>query len=268
MAANPANTTMEVLGLNGDPILYTRSQAKLDEGLTAAQGIVKRDTAGNPSSTGLVGFLMIGNSNAKSVQAYYAAVYKDDSVRKLTSFKTIQAAQAGVTARRWRDNADSCWTTAANNVTASGCTAAQVQAAHVMMTMDAPATYGTMSETDVRAIVNNLVGRYPNVKIVYLSGMNYTGYSNPYTLCPEPEPKNNATLLSTIVQTGGWPCVVDFVDLWANGVVPHPQHGLAYHVCDVPADGVHPVVGASTYMGRSLHIRWCLDPWTTGWMRI
>jgi hypothetical protein len=281
-AADCSLTSLSAAGLAGGPIAYVRSAVKGDEGYQAAQQIVPRDTAGNPSTSGKVGFLMIGNSNARTTHIFYRQVYLADTTRRLSTFVPIQAAQAGKTATEWADPAGVAWTTTATNVAGFGIASLQVQAAHVMMTEQSPATRGAMREAQLRQIVANLLANYPNVKMVWFSPMNYTGYSGTYTLAPEPFINHDAALMAQLVDAPDWPVWVDFLDLWADGVNAHPQTGLSYACADVAqADGVHPYSPSSTEMiavgyaprgahkmALSLHDRWMADPLTARWMRV
>lgn len=264
---------------------YVRPQIITDNLMAAKANIVPRDTAGNPSTTGKIGMIMIGMSNARLYSApLYQLLQKD--LAKHPAFTLIRAAQSGKTAEAWSNQSDPVWATANYWVTQTGFTPAQVQSAYVVMTQRAPDLFGPMTKEQLHAIVANLKFYYPNLAIAYLSGINYTKYSDDPTQpngdqirAPEPFVHNDSVLIADAVTNDQWPVAVDFYDNWSDGLTPNPETGLIWRCemdslgnptanSDVDKDGVHPTlaVGSKT-MATSIKNRWWADPTTLGWMR-
>lgn len=245
---------------------YVRAAAQTTAGLAAKAGIVRRDATGQPSATGKGGFLMLGMSNAKLVGDRFRGFYHHDPQR-VPWMTFISGAVNGQTASDWADPTDPAWADAAQEVKYRGFTAPQIQAVALVLTQKEPLRNGAMTEAHVRAIVANVKDKYPNVAVVTLSGINYTGYSDdPQNRAPEPFIHNDSILLASLARTGGFPVWVDFVDWWADGVTANPFTGLSYVCADLKLDGVHPSEQGQDKIAVNLLGRWKLDPVFAGWM--
>jgi hypothetical protein len=269
-------------GIGLPTALYQRDAAHEVAGLVAAQAIVPLDASGLPDPTGRIGMVTIGMSNAAMIYNKWSQVMLTvgggDKDRH-PAFRIIKAALSGKTAESWSVQTNNVWATAKTRTIQAGLTIPQVQAAAVMMTQKYPrvvysgSTGHPMTEAQVRAVIDNLVFHFPNVRVVYLSGLNYTGYSDDPALsfsdrerAPEPYVHNDSILLASLVTSGGFPVWVDFTDLWADGVTPNPLTGLSYACGDVAVDGVHPSKTGGQKLGYFLRDRWEVDPVTRGWM--
>lgn len=267
------NCTITGIGLT--PSTYVRAGAHTTAGLAAKVSIVPRTASGTPSPSGLIGMIGIGMSNAKQAQTKFYQImqvtFGGDPDRH-PAFRFILAAQNGKSAESWSVAGDAVWATAQTIVVNTGLTKWQVQAAHVMMTQKYPLTSGGMTAGQVQQILANLVAEFPNIQIIFLSGINYTGYSNDpalplvdQTRAPEPFPHDDSLVLAG--QVGLVPQWTDFTDLWADGTTPNPLTGLTYVCADIESDGVHLVASTGAKkVGYSLRDRWKADPVTQGWM--
>jgi hypothetical protein len=260
-------------GLPLEPSTYFRSAAKLDALLNAVALIEPLDASGTPSETGKVCELLIGMSNA---QDYGSALesWLEKEPYKSPRYVYVNGAKPNMTATEWANPAHGAWTHAANKLAGHGCAPPQVQVAHVVMTQREPATNGGMTDAQMRAIVANVVTKYPNTRWAELSGITTTIVSND-TRAPEPFVHDdsillgggrfaNDTVVSGIVDAGGWPVPVDFRDLWSLGPTPNPLTGFRWFCSDVlSTDGVHPTQGAGKAR-VALHL---IDQWRADWVR-
>ena len=99
-------------------------------------------------------------------------------------------------------------------------------------------------QTNLRTIVRNLTGRFPNLRLVYVSSRTYGGYAITH-LNPEPFAYESGFAAKWLVQDGiegrlggrvwvGWGPY-----LWTDGLVGR-RDGLTWTCDDVLEDGTHP----------------------------
>ena len=238
------------------PSTYTRSAETLAAGLAALALVEPLDAAGLPSPTGKRGLLLIGMSNANQVGGGVRNWYHQDT-RRDPKTVYVNGAQNGKAALEWANPADVAWTTAAALVTQGGMTPLQIQWAHVVMAIKYPATNGPMTEAHVRMIVDHLLLTYPNIRGIWLSGLNYMGYSTS-TLSLEPYVHGDSLLMASLV--GTLPVWSDFLDWWSPGAAPNPVTGLAWACGDAQKDGVHPAITGRSRLGLLVMDRWRVDP--------
>ena len=196
-------------------------------GLAAKAAVVPRDTSGAPSPTGLIGMIGIGMSNAGIIQNRFQQILfvtnKGDANRHPAFRYPLVTYQNGKTAESWSVATNPVWAMAQTRVAQVGLSALQIQVGHVIIdaevSTDAP--HSAMTAVQVQAIVANLVLQFPNIKLVWLSGLNYTGYSDDPLLSlsdrervPEPYAHDDSLLMESLVELGGFPVWTDFVDLW------------------------------------------------------
>lgn len=256
------------------PSNYIRDELHTLAGISAKIGIVPRSSGGIPNSLGYIGMIGIGMSNAKQIHNKFYQImevtFGGDKTRH-PAFRFVNASQNGKTAESWSIANNNVWTTAQTYVINRGLTRWQIQAASVIMTQKYPLTYGAMTSGQMQQILNNLINQFPNIQIIYLSGINYTGYSNDPTLplvdqtrAPEPFPYYDSLLLADMI--GINPRWIDFTDLWADGIITNSLTGLNYICSDVEIDGVHPTAIGAQKIAYSIRDRWKKDPVTKGWM--
>jgi hypothetical protein len=250
-AADCTAVNLAQLGLPGSPSAYVRSAAHDLAGRQAASFITPRDASGVPAPTGKIVFLGIGMSNGEEIHKAEDLIrtrvepYKSASQPSLV---VVLGDQFGQTAEAWRDPLSPVWAVVLTELTKKKVTAAQVQAVQIVMAQQTPSQYGPLTAAALQEIVTNVKVKFPNTQVGWLSGLNYTGYSNRTgnTKQPEPSPHDDSLLMALMVETTAWAIPwVGFYDLWADGTTVNPLTGLSY-VCsanllvsDVKNDGVH-----------------------------
>ena len=142
----------------------------------------------------------------------------------------------------------------------AGVTAKQVVAAWVNDVNGGPSgTFPsdmTKLQGNFESIAQNLLTKFPNIKIAYLSSINYTGYSNGLkNLSIEPYSYETGFAVKNAIQdqingnanlnfdpTKG-PVKAPWIDwgpyYWANGLLPRGD-GLVWTCQDLQSDGTHP----------------------------
>lgn len=267
--------TLTSMGLT--PSTYQRSATHLQAGLAAATRIVPRNASGVPQSNGQIRIVGIGMSNARLYFKPESGLLKNAPDRH-PAIRLVNVAKGGHTATEWASLTHPVWASAVNQVIQSGATALQVQAAHVYMTQDYPVTSGQMTAGQVSAILQNLRHYFPNVSVVYLSPIGYTGYAVPPDADRAPVWAVHADSLlmaAMVTANTAWPSGlwVDVLDIWADGLTANPKTisqsfptGLTYRCEDVVEDGVHPSEVGALRVAQNVLERWRLDAVTHGWM--
>jgi hypothetical protein len=150
------------------------------------------------------------------------------------------------------------WEEVDNRLNTAGVTRAQVQAAWIKQADAGPNVgfpkYAQTLQAELAKIVQLLHDRFPNVKLVYLSGRTYGGWAKT-RLNPEPYAYESGFSVKWLIaqQLEGEPAL-NFdpprgpvkapwlswgPDLWANGSTPRSD-GFYYEEADfTPADGTH-----------------------------
>jgi lysophospholipase L1-like esterase len=264
------------------PSDYVRSSEHEDAGFLASADITPRLANGTPDDSGIVGMISLGMSNAGIVSNRFSQLMfltGGGDPDRHPAFRWVQGTQNSKTAESWSNPNDSCWANALGKVTTAGLAVPQIQAAWIMMTQKYPnvvysgSTGAPMTETQMRTIVDNLLDVFPAVKALYISGLNYTGYSNNPELsfadrerAPEPHVHDDSILLTEMVLADDLPVWTDFYDFWANGEMANPLTGLLYTLADLTSDGVHPSIDGTIKMASSLKARFKADPVSAAWM--
>ena len=218
-------------GVNRPPPKYLR------RGTEAAKRIRPID--------GKIVLLSIGMSNASDEFAAFKRG-ADRDPQKNASLVVVDGAQDGFDARRARSQAI-FWETIDERLADAGATPEQVQAVwlkqsvageHRPFPKDARGL-----QSDLRAILRIMRGRYPNVKLVYLSSRTYGGYAIT-GLNPEPAAYDSAYAVRGIIQErirgkikGPWLFWGPY--LWTDGLAGR-NDGLLWNCEDVEQDGTHP----------------------------
>jgi len=114
----------------------------------------------------------------------------------------------------------------------------------------------TSLQSQLQSIAQNLLVKFPNIKLAYYSSMNYTGYSDgAATLNPEPYAYENGMAVKNAIEdqisgdpnmnfnpakgTVMAPWVAWGPYYWANGMIPRSD-GLVWSCQDMYVDGTHP----------------------------
>jgi hypothetical protein len=229
-------------------------------GVAIAQAIGPLNAAGSPSPTGKYVFLSIGESIAQQPFIEFmnlAAV--DPSLNP--SMVIVNGATGGATAADMALPNNNFWNVIINDyLPNAGVTANQVVVAWINDVNGGPSgtfpTDMTTLQANYESIANNLLLKFPNIKLAYYSSINYTGYSNGLkNLSNEPwsyeagfavknaiqDQINGNTNLNYIAANG--PVVAPWMSwgpyYWANGMNSRSD-GLVWTCQDLEADGTHP----------------------------
>ena len=226
-------------------------------GIALARRIVPLDGSGAPSPDGRVVLLSIGMSNTtQEFQVFQKLAAADPGLHP--RLVIVDGAQGGQAADTTADPQAAFWKVVDERLSTAGVTAHQVQAVWLKQAIiqpqrpfpaEARRLQGYLVDT-----LHNLAGRYPNLKIAYLSSRIYAGYAAT-PLNPEPHAYESgfAVRWTIAAQLSGdpdlnydpakgpvrSPWLAWGPYLWADGITARP-HGLVYLPEDLAADGTHP----------------------------
>ena len=229
-------------------------------GVTLAQGIQPLDSNGNPSPTGKYVFISIGESLAQQpFFKFMDLASADPGVNP--NLVIVNGATGGATASLLALPNNNFWNVIMNDyLPNAGVTAKQVVVAWVNDVNGGPAgTFPsdmTKLQGNFESIAQNLLTKFPNIKMAYFSSVNYTGYSNGLkNLSIEPYSYEAGFAVKNAIQdqingnanlnfdpTKG-AVVAPWIDwgpyYWANGMLPRSD-GLVWTCQDLQDDGTHP----------------------------
>jgi hypothetical protein len=229
-------------------------------GVSLAQGIQPLDGNGNPSPTGKYAFIAIGESIAQQPFFEFTALaHADPSVN--TNLVIVNGATGGATASLLALPNNNFWNVIMNDyLPNAGVTAKQVVAAWVNDVNGGPSgTFPsdmTKLQGNFESIAQNLLTKFPNIKIAYFSTINYTGYSNGLkNLSNEPYSYETGFAVKNAIQDqingnanlnfdpSKGPVLAPWIAwgpyYWANGMLPSSD-GLVWTCQDLQNDGTHP----------------------------
>ncbi len=148
-------------------------------GVSLADGIQPLDANGNPSPNGKYALITIGQSNTQGVSYEFEGIAAvDPSVNP--NLVVVNGASGGASGGVLQDPNNYYWTVMTNNyLPNTGVTANQVVAAWVN-DVDAQGNPPLLTrlQSELEAMTQNLLLKFPNIKMAYFSSVNYTGYSN------------------------------------------------------------------------------------------
>ena len=229
-------------------------------GQSAAAGIVPLDANGNPDPNGKYVFLSIGLSIAQQPFSEFLQISDTDPSRN-SHLVIVNGATGGATASLLAGVSNNFWNAIVYDyLPNAGVTTKQVVAAWVLDVNGGPS--GTFPadmsklQTNLQSIAQNLLTKFPNIKLAYYSSPNYTGYSNGrVNLDPEPYAYETAMAVKNAIQDqiGGdadmnydpakgkvkAPWIAWGPYYWANGMIPRSD-GLVWTCQDLDTDGTHP----------------------------
>lgn len=229
-------------------------------GQGAAAAIVPLDSNGNYSPTGKEVFVSIGLSMMQEPFSEFLQLVNTDPAKN-PNLVIVNGATGGATASLLAGVNNNFWNAIVYDyLPNAGVTANQVEVAWVLDVNGGPkGTFPsdmTSLTTDLEDIAQNLLVKFPNIKIAYYSSINYTGYSDGVkTLNPEPYAyENGFAVKNTILdQIDGdpnmnfnpangkvkAPWIAWGPYYWANGMIPRSD-GLVWTCQDLDTDGTHP----------------------------
>ncbi|HEY1676138.1 MAG TPA: choice-of-anchor D domain-containing protein [Candidatus Sulfotelmatobacter sp.] len=241
-------------------------------GQSLATDIQPLDANGNPSPTGKEVLLTVGQSNTLGISDQFVAIsHVDPSINP--SIVTVDGGTGSAGGAQLADPTSFYWTVITNNyLPNAGVTANQVVAAWVN-DVDAQGNPPkiTSLQSELGSMMRNMLVLFPNLKIVYLSSVNYTGYSNgvvqeyvePYAYeagfgvkLAVQDQLNGVNNLNFDPSQG--PVVAPWMKwgpyYWANGLNPNSD-SMVWACTDLMSDGTHPAdpVGRIKASGRLLN---------------
>lgn len=231
----------------------------------AAAQIVRRDTAGNPSSSGSIAFVAAGMSNTR--QEFEAFRGIDDPL-KASYVLSINGAQTGQDATVF--SGSSFWDVIDSRLATQSLTPEQVGCFWLKTAVAAEAgafpAHAQTLQGYIKTAVQTIATRYPNCKIIIFSSRTYGGYADIPT-SPEPwayeggfavkwiieDQINWATTGDPDLEYGTVPVLAWGPYLWADGLTPRVDDGLIWECDDFESDGTHPGPDAESKVALMLY---------------
>jgi hypothetical protein len=222
-----------------------------------AAGIQPLDVNGNPSPTGKEVLVTVGQSNTTGISDALTAIARvDPSINP--SVVIVDGGTGSAGGAQLANPNSFYWTVITNNyLPNAGVTANQVVAAWVN-DVDAQGNPPkiTSLQSELESMMRNMLVRFPNLKIVYLSSVNYTGYSNGVVqeyVEPFAYEAGFGVKLAIQDQLNGIgnlnfdpskgavvaPWMAWGPYYWANGLTPNSD-GMVWACTDLMSDGTHP----------------------------
>lgn len=234
----------------------TMPASHVAEGIARARAVVPLDAAGQPSSSGRYVFISIGMSNTTQEFSAFKPMADADALRD-PRLVVVDGAQGGVTAADWSNPGCACWDQVRSRLQAAGVTAAQVTTAWIKLADRQPSEGWPLHAEKLRdnsvRVIRQLPGRFPNLRLAYLSSRIYAGYATT-TLNPEPYAYQSGFSVRWTIEEqlrGGLP--YDGTSpaapwlawgpyLWADGMNARSD-GLTWACSELAGDGTHPSDG-------------------------
>jgi hypothetical protein len=229
-------------------------------GQSAAAGIVPLDANGNYDPNGKYVFISVGLSVTQQPFSEFVQLVNTDP-DKNPNLVIVNGATGGATASLLAGKNSNFWNAIVYDyLPNAGVTANQVVAAWVLDVNGGPS--GTFPadmtglQGNLQTIAQNLLLKFPNIKLAYYSSINYTGYSNgTANLDPEPYAYESGMAVKNAIedQIGGdpnmnfdpskgavkAPWIAWGPYYWANGMIPRSD-GFVWTCQDLDTDGTHP----------------------------
>jgi hypothetical protein len=254
-------------------------EAHLRAAMASARRIRPLDAEGRPARDGKVVLISVGMSNTtQEFRAFMRLAERDPG--RLPSVVLVDGAQGGMEASTWADpekvtraGRPDPWSVLDRRLEQAGATARQVQVAWVKQARANPAALGEFPrhaevlKSDLAVIIRRLKGRFPNLRLVYLSSRLYAGYAAT-PLNPEPYAYESAFAVRWLIrdQIDGKPGLNADPEhgdveaplllwgpyLWADGVKGRRLDSLTWERGDLAGDGTHPSDGGQRKVGALL----------------
>jgi hypothetical protein len=231
-------------GLNQPPAAY------LTQGMARAQAVVPRDTGGQPNSSGKIGLLSIGISNALLEFAQFKTISDPDPIKN-SKVVIVNGAEFGKDAELISKSTDPYWSSwVPQQLSASLVVTYQVQVVWLKEAIIMPSQFGAFPahaqrlQSDLQAIVQILTNAFPNLQIIYVASRTYAGYAT-INLNPEPYAYESGFSVQWLIadriqnNPAARPWIAWGPYLWTNGVSGRSD-GLVWNCADTYSDGTHP----------------------------
>jgi hypothetical protein len=255
-------------------------------GVTLAAGIQPLDANGNPSPTGRVGFLGIGESLALDEfgMGFMPIATHDPAINPNITF--VDGAQGGATPKLLTSTTSVYWNTILNNyLPDQGVTANQIQVAWIetsdgITTGTFPSDMTTM-QGQYESMMGTMHTLFPHLTMVYFSSRIYAGYSNGVAkIDPEPYAYESGFAVKNAINdqlnnkstlcdgNGCSPVNSPWMSwgpyYWANGLLPRSD-GFVWTCQDLQKDGTHPSTSGDLKAAGQILGFFKTDDTTTPW---
>jgi Cu/Ag efflux protein CusF len=256
-------------------------------GVALAKQVQPLDADGKPNARGKIVLLSVGMSNtSQASEAFKKAL--DGDKEKNPHLLFVNGAQGGMTAKAIQNADDQgsgtrYWNTVDDRLKGAGVTREQVQAVWIKQADAGPSqgfpNYAKTLQEELANIARLLAGRFPNLKLVYVSSRTYGGYAKT-KLNPEPyayesgfsvkwlieeqlksDPTLNADPAKGAVKA---PWLSWGPYLWANGSTKRAD-GFSYDEGDFAQDGTHESPSGQEKVGKLLLTFFKNDSTTKPW---
>jgi hypothetical protein len=237
---------------------------------------------GKPAGDGRVVLISISMSNATQEFSMFKQLADADS-GKSPRLTIVDCAQGGQAMAEWVSPQAEPWTVAEQRIAKAGCTTQQVQVAWIKLANKGPRgdleEHGKKLHRDTLAVIQNAKAKFPNLRVVYLSGRIYAGYATG-PLNPEPYAYETAYAVRWLIQdqikkeaalnydpSRGQvkaPLLLWGPYLWADGVKPRSD-GLVWKREDLAGDGTHPSASGRRKVAQLLLDFFKNDDLAKGW---
>lgn len=220
---------------------------------------------------GRIVLLSIGMSNtAQELEAFRRLAARTSGLNPALTI--VNGAQGGQDAERIRRPDAPYWRGVDDRLAAAGTTPAQVEIVWLKQAIAGerrafPADAGALRQR-LHEIVTALQGRFPNLRLVYLSSRTYAGYATT-SLNPEPFAYDSGFAVKWAIQdriegkvAGPWLGWGPY--LWTNGTKGR-RDGLVWECADTVADGTHPSSSGQQKVSALLLRFFRSDPTARGW---
>jgi len=258
----------------------TRPAAHESLGLQQSALVRPRNAVGAPDdSAGRIVLLSVGMSNTTAEFSAFQQLFAAEP-RRNPRLVLVDGAQGGASADAIVANPALYFSGVDVRLTAAGVQAPQVQAVWLKLADAAPNQPFPNDAQQLQAeiqniILNMLMPRFPNLKLVYLSSRIYAGYADT-NLNPEPYAYQSGFSVKWLIaqQLGGapvWSVAAGSAPwlswgpyLWGDGVVPRAD-GLSWPCSDLAADGTHPSTTGQAKVAGMLLDFFRTDSTTRSW---
>jgi hypothetical protein len=250
----------------------------LADGLALTATITPLDTLGLPSADGRIVLLSVGMSNATQEYSTFIPLANASGLMN-PRVRLVDGAQGGQTAAIFADPNAAAWSVIETRLRNAGVRASQVQAVWLKEANARPTEsfplHAQILRDDLRAVVQNLHAKFPNLKLCYLSSRIYGGYAST-TLNPEPYAYESAFAVRWLIEEqiagdpalnhdpNAGPVMAPWIAwgpyLWADGLVPRAD-GLTWECADFSTtDGTHPATSGRAKVAQMLLDFFTKDP--------
>lgn len=225
-------------------------------GVSVAQTVQPLDSNGNPNPNGKYVLLTIGHSNTQDVSGEFVTLASSDPTKN-PSLVVVNGATGSSSADELQDPNSYFWSLMTNNyLPNAGVSPQQVEIVWLNdVDVSHPPSIPAL-QIMLETIARNVLSKFPNTKILYLSSVNYTAYSNGLKDSqPEPPAYEAGFSMKAVIQdqiNGGGninynpangPVVAPWAAwaayYWTNGLLGRSD-GLTWSCQDNIGDGVHP----------------------------